>query len=78
MTAELEWTSAAEAARTLGVKVQTLYAYVSRGMVARRRVAGRRSSEYRVADLEALKVRTRRPPSPGPADENGGVRATAS
>ena len=38
--AEPEWISAAEAARRLGVKQATLYSYVSRGVLTRRR-AGR-------------------------------------
>ena len=35
--AEPEWIGAAEAARRLGVKQATLYSYVSRGVLTRRR-----------------------------------------
>jgi len=39
--AESEWISAAEAARRLGIKQATLYSYVSRGVLTRRRAASR-------------------------------------
>ena len=35
--AETDWISAAEAARRLGIKQATLYSYVSRGVLTRRR-----------------------------------------
>ncbi len=38
--AEPEWISAAEAAQRLGIKQATLYSYVSRGVLTRRRAAG--------------------------------------
>jgi citrate synthase len=38
--AESEWISAAEAARRLGIKQATLYSYVSRGVLTRRRASG--------------------------------------
>ena len=38
--AESEWMSAAEAARRLGIKQATLYSYVSRGVLSRRRAGG--------------------------------------
>lgn len=38
--AETDWISAAEAARRLGVKQATLYSYVSRGVLTRRRASG--------------------------------------
>ena len=40
--AESEWISAAEAARRLGIKQATLYSYVSRGVLTRRRAGGGR------------------------------------
>ncbi len=40
--ADTEWISAAEAARRLGIKQATLYSYVSRGVLTRRRVSGGR------------------------------------
>ena len=42
--AETEWISAAEAARRLGVKQATLYSYVSRGVLTRRRASGGRGA----------------------------------
>src|ERR1700721_2973461 len=47
-----EWINAAEAAQRLGVKPATLYAYVSRGMLARRRGEDGRSSLFE-ANAEA-------------------------
>jgi citrate synthase len=38
--AETEWISAAEVARRLGIKQATLYSYVSRGVLSRRRAGG--------------------------------------
>ena len=42
--AEPEWISAAEAARRLGIKQATLYSYVSRGVLTRRRAGGGRGA----------------------------------
>src|SRR3712207_977334 len=53
------WLSADEAARALGVKPETLYAYVSRGPVERERIPGDRRSRYRSADVERLPGRQR-------------------
>src|SRR5437762_2730789 len=53
------WMTASEAARALGVKPETLYAYVSRGLVSRERVPGGRTSRYRRADVERLAARQR-------------------
>jgi citrate synthase len=57
-----EWISAGEAAQRLGVKQETLYAYVSRGLLARRRAADGRSSLFDPVELERLtdKARPRR------------------
>src|SRR3954452_6828696 len=52
--------SAREAAARLGVQPETLYAYVSRGFIASRRVGPRRQSFFAAADLERLLVRGRR------------------
>jgi citrate synthase len=41
---ETEWISAAEAARRLGIKQATLYSYVSRGVLTRRRASGGRGA----------------------------------
>jgi citrate synthase len=52
-----EWVDAAAAARLLDVKRATLYAYVSRGLVKSRAVAGGRERLYQRADLLALRAR---------------------
>ncbi len=51
--------SATEAARFLGVRPQTLYAYVSRGLLRSETEPGARGRRYRRVDLEALKGRKR-------------------
>jgi citrate synthase len=53
------WLSAAEAARRLGIKRETLYAYVSRGMLTRRRETGGRESRFDPAEVARLAERTR-------------------
>jgi citrate synthase len=49
-----------EAARRLGVKVSTLYAYVSRGLLASHPEPGGRRSLFALADIEHLARRRRR------------------
>ncbi|MCR0984969.1 citrate/2-methylcitrate synthase [Roseomonas populi] len=59
-----EWLDRADALRVLGVKAQTLYAYVSRGMIEARRDPGGRHSLYRSEDVAALtgkRQRSRKP-----------------
>ncbi len=51
---ERTWLTAEEAVARLGVKPQTLYAYVSRGLVHREAVPGTRRSRYRRDDVERL------------------------
>jgi citrate synthase len=51
--------SAAEAARRLGVKRETVYAYVSRGLLSSRRVAGRRDTRFDPVEVERLAARNR-------------------
>jgi citrate synthase len=51
--------SSAEAARRLGVKVATLYAYVSRGMIASHRDPSGRGSLFELSDVENLVARSR-------------------
>jgi citrate synthase len=46
--------TAAEAARRLGVRPATLYAYVSRGLIRSRRISGARGSWFDPAQVEAL------------------------
>jgi citrate synthase len=48
-----------EAARRLGVKVPTLYAYVSRGLLESHRDPAARGSLFDLADVEALATRSR-------------------
>lgn len=61
------WLTAGEARARLQVKPQTLYAYVSRGLVRRERVPGSRTSRYLRADVERLAARARRTDgTPGP------------
>lgn len=52
--------SAEEAAARLGVKRETLYAYVSRGQLGRQRRSGGRGSLFDAAEVDALAARTRR------------------
>lgn len=49
-----------EAARRLGVSTATLYAYVSRGRIPRRRAADGRTSLFAVEDIDALLAATGR------------------
>src|SRR5580692_58952 len=48
-----------EAARRLGVKVPTLYAYVSRGVLTSHRDPSGRGSLFDLSDVEALATRSR-------------------
>jgi citrate synthase len=57
--AEDRWLTAGEAAGRLGVKPQTLYAYVSRGLIRRERPAGSRTSRYARSDVERLATHAR-------------------
>jgi citrate synthase len=49
-----EWTGAAEAAERLGIKTASLYAYVSRGELGRRRDADGRASLFDADEVEEL------------------------
>ncbi|MGW2846246.1 citrate/2-methylcitrate synthase [Streptomyces sp. NPDC001274] len=61
--------STREAAERLGVKPETLYAYVSRGQLSSARAPGGRGSTYDAAEIDALARRTnRKPPSPATGD----------
>ncbi|MFG2129638.1 citrate synthase [Streptomyces sp. NPDC048751] len=61
--------STKEAAELLGVKPETVYAYVSRGQLSSRRVPGGRGSTFDAQEVEALARRNRREsggsPQPG-------------
>lgn len=50
---------AQQAADRLGIKVESLYAYVSRGLIASERAVDGRSSTFRVDDVERLAARGR-------------------
>ncbi|MFD5037201.1 citrate/2-methylcitrate synthase [Streptomyces sp. NPDC058377] len=56
-----------EAAERLGVKPETVYAYVSRGQLSSRRTPGGRGSTFDAAEVDALARRSgrREPSSPG-------------
>ena len=54
-----EMLGSAEAAQLLGVKVSTLYAYVSRGILRSQRGARGHKSLYSVSELESFAARTR-------------------
>ncbi|HET9380414.1 MAG TPA: citrate synthase [Streptomyces sp.] len=58
--------STREAAELLGVKPETVYAYVSRGQLSSRRVPGGRGSTFDVREVEALARRNRRESGGGP------------
>jgi len=62
------WLDSAQAAGRLGVKPETLYAYVSRGLLRRERSGDGRRSRYDEAEVERLARGGRRPPRRDPAD----------
>lgn len=53
------WLTTAEAAHRLGVRPQTLYAYVSRGRLTSTRLPGRRGSAFDADEVDALAGRSR-------------------
>ena len=64
-----EYLTGDEAARVLGVKPATLYAYVSRGVLKSYREGTKRQRLYRRAEVEALRRLDRgAPPEIPPAD----------
>lgn len=65
--------STADAAARLGVKRETLYAYVSRGLLHAQRPPGRRGSWFDPVELDALVGRAR-----GPADRRPELRITSA
>lgn len=54
-----QWMTSEEATRRLGVKPETLYAYVSRGVIRSERVPGQRRSRFLAADVERHAARSR-------------------
>ncbi|AXH34374.1 DNA-binding protein [Humibacter sp. BT305] len=71
MPASLPRLTAAQAASRLGVKPATLYAYVSRGMLARERDA--HGSTFDALEVEAFAARRRRTPAPAPSHPTTGL-----
>jgi DNA-binding transcriptional MerR regulator len=64
-----EYVTGADAARMLGVKPATLYAYVSRGILKSYREGTKRRRLYRRVEVEALRRLDRgRPPEIPPVD----------
>lgn len=63
-----EWIGTAEAARRLGIKEASLYSYVSRGVLSRRKAAGSRSSMFNAAEVESLARRGRPRGGSGPKE----------
>ena len=61
----VELLSTAEVAHRLGVKPQTVYAYVSRGLLRRDPSSAHRRSWFRAQDVERLVARARRPDRSG-------------
>src|SRR5271170_3690125 len=60
--------TAADAAKRLGIKPATLYAYVSRGVLSRRRVPDGRGSLFDADEVERLALRGRPRRAAGAAD----------
>lgn len=65
-----------EAAERLGVKPETLYAYVSRGLLSSRRAPGGRGSRFDAREVDALARRHRRPHAAAVAEDGGAPGAT--
>ncbi len=62
------WIGAAEAAQRLGIKQASLYAYVSRGVLSRRREADGRASMFDADEVEELARKGRPRRTGGPAE----------
>jgi len=63
-----DWITAAEAAHRLGIKQASLYAYVSRGVLSRRREADGRTSMFDAAEVEELARKGRPRRASGPTE----------
>ncbi|MGW6547188.1 citrate synthase [Streptomyces massasporeus] len=70
--------STREAAELLGVKPETVYAYVSRGQLSSRRVSGGRGSTFDAGEVEALARRNRRDGSGGSGSRASGPDGSGS
>src|SRR5262245_36446680 len=62
-----DYVSSRDALRILQVKRQTLYSYVSRGLIRRRVMPGHRTSYYNREDIHRLKSRSLARSGHGPA-----------
>ncbi|MFI2301799.1 citrate/2-methylcitrate synthase [Actinacidiphila glaucinigra] len=69
--------STREAAERLGVKPETVYAYVSRGLLSSRRAPGGRGSTFDPGEVDALARRNRRAAQQAPEDGATGAVRTA-
>ena len=69
--------TAPEAAKVLGVKLETLYAYVSRGLIRSERIAAGRRRRYRRADVLRLRQRAEIRSDPGSAARQAFERSAA-
>ena len=76
--ADSAFLTAAEAAATLGVKPQTLYAYVSRGWIRSEPVGGGRRRRYLRADVLRLRRRAEVRSNPGAAARHAFTRSEGS
>jgi citrate synthase len=75
LTMQDNWLSAHEAALRLKVSTQTLYSYVSRGLLRSKPVEGSRSKHYRRSDVDKLVLRqsARNPKGAAQASLNWGL-----
>ena len=78
VSADSAFLTAAEAAATLGVKPQTLYAYVSRGWIRSEPVAGGRRRRYLRADVLRLRRRVEVRSNPAAAAHHAFTRSEGS
>ena len=69
--------NAPEAAEVLGVKLETLYAYVSRGLIRSERIAAGRRRHYRRADVLRVRQRAEIRTDPGSAARQAFERSAA-
>ncbi|MEV6110830.1 citrate synthase [Streptomyces sp. NPDC051940] len=78
MTGTDERLSTRQAAERLGVKPETVYAYVSRGLLTSRKSTGGRGSTFDPKEVEALARRHSRPHAASPAGAETGTPGTTA
>ncbi|MCY4373489.1 MAG: helix-turn-helix domain-containing protein, partial [Spirochaetaceae bacterium] len=78
VSADSAFLTAAEAAATLGVKPQTLYAYVSRGLIRSEQAGGGRRRRYLRADVLRLRRRVEVRSNPAAAAHHAFTRSEGS